>query len=98
MKKILIGIGLSIAFLYGAVDINSANVKELTTIKGIGEKKAKAIIEYRQKECFKKPEDLMKIKGISEKTFKKIKKDIKVGKCSSHKSKKLNKVSKSSSI
>jgi len=83
MKKILIGISLCVAFGYGEVDINSASISELTTIKGIGEKRAEAIIKYRQEECFKKPEDLMNISGIGKKTFEKIKKDIIVGKCPS---------------
>ena len=83
MKKILVGISLCIAFVYGEVDINSASISELTSIKGIGEKRAEAIIKYRQEECFKKPEDLMKISGIGKKTFERIKRDIIVGECPS---------------
>ena len=83
MKKILIGVALCVAFVYGEVDINSASISELTTIKGIGKKRAEAIIKYRQEECFKKPEDLMKISGIGKKTFEKIKNDIIVRKCPS---------------
>ena len=81
LKKIGLGFVLAMGLLYGAVDINNASLKELTTIKGIGEKKAKSIIEYRSKECFAKPSDIIKVKGIGEKTYEKIKKDITAGKC-----------------
>ena len=33
----------------GKVNINTATVEELKTLKGVGEKKAEAIIEYRKK-------------------------------------------------
>lgn len=56
------------------VDLNTATVKELTKLKGIGEKTAKAIVEYRDKNGpFKAPEDLMKVKGIGEKKYAAIK-------------------------
>ncbi len=56
------------------ININTATVKELTKLKGIGIKKAKAIIEFRKKHGkFKKPEDLMQVKGIGKKLFEKIK-------------------------
>ena len=87
MKKIAIGFLVGIGLLYGAVDINNASLKELTSIKGIGEKKAKSIIDYRSKECFTKPSDIIKVKGIGKKIYEKIKKDITVGKCKNRPSK-----------
>ena len=54
------------------VNINTATVSELTHLPGIGTSKAKAIVKYREKHVFKKVEDLMKIKGIGRKTFKKL--------------------------
>lgn len=54
----------------GKVNINTATVEELKTLKGIGEKKAEAIIEYRKKNgSFKTKEDLMKVRGIGKKLF-----------------------------
>ena len=54
----------------GKVNINTATVEELKTLKGVGEKKAEAIIEYRKKNgSFKAKEDLMKVRGIGKKLF-----------------------------
>ena len=58
----------------GKVNINTAQIYELTLLPGIGESKADAIILYRT-ECggFQKPEDIMEISGIKEAVFAKIK-------------------------
>ena len=63
---------------YSSVNINSANEKELMlSLKGIGKKKAKAIIEYRKQHGqFKTVEDLTKVKGIGEKLIEKNKQRI----------------------
>ena len=54
----------------GKVNINTATVEELKTLKRVGEKKAEAIIEYRKKNgSFKTKEDLMKVRGIGKKLF-----------------------------
>lgn len=58
------------------VNINTATIDELTTLTGIGETKAKEIIEYRKNNKFTKLEDLMNISGIGNKTFEKIKENI----------------------
>ncbi|MBP3920240.1 MAG: helix-hairpin-helix domain-containing protein [Bacilli bacterium] len=55
------------------VNINTATLDELTTIPGIGETKAKDIIEYRNKQPFEKIEDITNIKGIGKSTFEKLK-------------------------
>ena len=52
------------------VNINTADVQTLCTLKGIGEAKANAIIEYRTNNGpFTYKEELMKVSGIGEKTF-----------------------------
>ncbi|WP_435274438.1 ComEA family DNA-binding protein [Psychrobium sp. nBUS_13] len=63
---------------YSSVNINSANEKELMlSLKGIGKKKAKAIIDYRKKHGqFKTVEDLAKVKGIGKKLIEKNKQRI----------------------
>jgi comEA protein len=56
------------------ININQADAKALTTLKGIGKDRAVTIIEYREKNGpFKKIEDLMKVKGIGKKIFEKNK-------------------------
>ncbi|NLL15594.1 MAG: helix-hairpin-helix domain-containing protein [Clostridiales bacterium] len=56
------------------VNINAAGLKELCRLQGIGEVKAQAIIDYRNTYGpFESKEDLMKVKGIGEKTFDNIK-------------------------
>lgn len=59
------------------VSINTATLEELMSLDGIGESKAKAIIEYREKNGeFKVLEDLLKVNGIGEGLFAKIKENI----------------------
>ncbi len=55
------------------ININTASVEQLTTLPGIGEKKATEIINYRENKKFKTIEDIKKISGIGDKTFEKIK-------------------------
>lgn len=55
------------------VNINSATIDELKEINGIGESKAQAIIDYREKHgSFDSIEKLKEVKGIGEKTFEKL--------------------------
>lgn len=62
-----------------SININTANVAQLTKLPGIGPKKARRIIETRKKlGRFKRIEDIMKVKGIGEKTFQRIKHMIRV--------------------
>lgn len=62
------------------VNINSADEAELMAVKGIGKAKAKAIIEYRQKNGpFKSVDDLTKVKGIKEKSLQKFKNQLTIG-------------------
>jgi len=60
------------------ININTASLKELITIKGIGNKTAQKIINYRKENKFKSIEDIMKVKGIGKGKFKNIADSIKV--------------------
>ncbi len=54
----------------GKVNINTASIEQLMSMDGIGEAYAKRIVSYREKNGpFQTPEDLMKVKGIGQKTF-----------------------------
>ena len=48
MKKILFFVALSVSFPFSAVNLQTASKDELMCIKGIGAKKADAIIKYRR--------------------------------------------------
>ena len=83
--KIILTLMLLMSFLLGAVDINNATAEELSSLKGIGMKKAAKIIAYREKHCFKKLKELRKVKGLKKKKVKKILKknkgNISLGEC-----------------
>ena len=85
-RRRLTAIALAIALLVGGlgavqaqdgampkVNLNTADAATLMLLKGIGEAKAKAIIEYREARPFETIEDIMKVSGIGEKTFENIK-------------------------
>lgn len=58
----------------GRVDLNTADIRELMEIPGIGEAKAKSIIAYREQNGgFQSAEDVMKITGIKEGLYSKMK-------------------------
>lgn len=61
------------------ININTAPASELVKLKGIGEVKAAAIVEYRRiNGNFKTVQDIMNASGIGEKTFEKIRSQIMV--------------------
>ena len=61
----------------GKININSADVAELTGLSGIGEAKAKAIIQYRNENGnFNNIEDIKNVSGIGDALFKKISNEI----------------------
>lgn len=84
IKTIVIG---SLLFLNsvvwaGHVDINKADAATLAQeLNGIGLKKAQAIVAYRDLNgSFKSMDDLVNVKGISDKTIEKNRENILLGK------------------
>ncbi|MDH3599463.1 MAG: helix-hairpin-helix domain-containing protein [Candidatus Tectomicrobia bacterium] len=68
-------------FAQGKVDINSADVKELMSLKGIGEVRANAIVKYRQTNGpFQSLDDLKHVSGIGDKIIQDNRSTIALGK------------------
>lgn len=64
----------------GLVNINEASEEQLCTLSGVGGSKAKSIIQYRETNGdFQCIEDIMKVTGIKDSLFQKIKDEITVG-------------------
>lgn len=78
----VVGVSAGVPFLQqeeisDKVNINHAALEELMILEGIGESKAKAIIEYREENGkFLNIEDIMQVNGIKERVFEKIKDQI----------------------
>lgn len=66
MKKIVALLMLCCSFLFAQINLQTASKEELMGIKGIGEKKAEQIIEYRKTNTINNPEDLKNIKGFGD--------------------------------
>jgi competence protein ComEA len=63
------------------VNINSASAAQLATLKGLGDVKAQAIVEHREKNGpFKSVDDLKQVKGIGDKLLAKLRPQVTVGK------------------
>ena len=94
MKKILFMLAVTLSFL-SALNVQKASKDELMCIKGIGEKKATAIMKYRKSHKLKSADDLLEIKGFGKVLVKNVQKDIKSVACGGKKSAKKSSVKKS---
>ncbi len=73
------GLGAILQADDGKVNINTADVTQLCSIPGIGESRAQSIVTYREQNgSFESVEDIMKVSGIKDGLFQKIKDKIKV--------------------
>jgi len=74
---LMLSIGL--AFAGETVNINTANMEQLQSIKGVGSSTANAIVEYRKiNGSFQNVADLVNVKGIGEKKLEKLQDQISV--------------------
>jgi competence protein ComEA len=65
--------GLETPVEVGVVNLNTANIDELSRLPGIGPARARAVLELRRKLThFSRLEDLMRVRGIGRKTFRKL--------------------------
>lgn len=62
--------GAQLAVAMETININTATADELMQLKRVGAKYAERIVQYREKNGpFEAPQDIMKVKGIGEKTW-----------------------------
>jgi competence protein ComEA len=82
MKKLLFALAMWFAVTgvaMAVVNINTATKEELTSLKGVGEKRAQEIIDYRKKNGnFKSVDDLEKVPGIGPGLMKQIRSQVTV--------------------
>jgi competence protein ComEA len=67
------------ALLSGRIDLNRANAAELQRLPGIGPKLSARIILARDKQPFRRVEDLRKVSGIGTKTLERLRPYVSVG-------------------
>lgn len=66
MKKIVALLVLGCSFLFAQINLQTATKEELMGVKGIGDKKAEQILEYRKTNKINTPDDLKNIKGFGD--------------------------------
>lgn len=82
MKKLILAVAICFALsgvALAVVNINTATKEELTSLKGVGEKRAQEIIDYRKKNGnFKSVDELEKVPGIGPGLMKQIRSEVTV--------------------
>lgn len=61
------------------VDLNRASVVELMRLPGVGEKRAQAIVARRAQRPYRRPEDVLAVKGLGPAWFGKVKAHLVAG-------------------
>ena len=61
------------------IDLNRASAAELMRLPGVGEKRAQAIVAQRARQPFRRPEDVLSVKGLGPAWFAKVKASVTTG-------------------
>jgi competence protein ComEA len=70
---LVVALGASPVTVTEKVDLNHASLGQLEALPGIGEKRAEAIISFREHHLFRRTQELLRIKGIGHKLFVRLK-------------------------
>jgi len=62
----------------GVVNINTAAAEQLELLPGIGPSKAKRIVAYRARRKFRRTYEIVRVRGIGRKTFRRLRKMLTV--------------------
>ncbi|SEA10667.1 competence protein ComEA [Desulfuromusa kysingii] len=66
------------AFSMEKINLNTATIEQLMELKGVGEKTAQKIIEYRNNKKFNTVDEVVNVNGVGEKTLEKIREQLTV--------------------
>ncbi len=61
------------------IDLNTATVADLMRLPGVGKKRAQAIVAWREKHPFRRPEEVTRVRGLSAAWFSRVKAHLVVG-------------------
>ncbi len=61
------------------IDLNTANAAELMRLPGVGKKRAQAIVAWREKHPFRRPEEVARVRGLSAGWFARVKAHLVAG-------------------
>lgn len=61
------------------LDLNRAGAAELMRLPGVGRKRADAIVAFRARRPFRRPEDVLHVKGLSRSWFERVKGHLSAG-------------------
>lgn len=79
MVRIILFLVAFAVFVFGSVNINSANSAQLQTLYGVGPMKAQEILKYRKAHGgFKTVDELVNVKGIGPKTMIKLRPQVSI--------------------